>query len=109
MRKTLPVGMWRVDNTNGWIPNRHSYPAKKGIGHYFQNNFHITTSGNFSTPALLSTMMVVGADRIMFSTDWPFENIDQAAQCFDDATKGDNDRYKIRRSNALRLVQRKTS
>ena len=53
---------------------------------YFQNNFHITTSGNFHTPALLNAMMVVGADRIMFSTDWPFENIDHAAVWFDAAT-----------------------
>jgi 2,3-dihydroxybenzoate decarboxylase len=109
MGENLPFGMWRVDNTNGWIPNRHSYPAKKRIGHYFQNNFHITTSGNFSTPALLSTMMVVGADRIMFSTDWPFENIDHAAKWFDAATISENDRHKIGRSNALRLFKLKKS
>ena len=109
MGENLPFGMWRVDNTNGWIPNRHSYPAKKRIGHYFQNNFHISTSGNFSTPALLSTMMVVGADRIMFSTDWPFENIDHAAKWFDAATISENDRHKIGRSNALRLFKLKKS
>ena len=108
MGENLPFGMWRVDNTNGWIPNRHNYPAKKKIGHYFQNNFHITTSGNFSTPALLSTMMVVGSDRIMFSTDWPFENIDHAAKWFDVATISESDRQKIGRTNALRLFKLKS-
>jgi 2,3-dihydroxybenzoate decarboxylase len=107
MGENLPFGMWRVDNTNGWIPNRHSYPARKKIGHYFQNNFHITTSGNFSTPALLSTMMVVGSDRIMFSTDWPFENIDHAAKWFDAATISESDRQKIGRTNALKLFKMK--
>src|SRR5262249_57965003 len=68
MGENLPFGMWRVDNTNGWIPNRHSYPAKKRIGQYFQNNIHITTSGNFSTQTQLSTMMVVGARHIQVST-----------------------------------------
>ncbi|MFZ3240349.1 MAG: amidohydrolase family protein, partial [Pseudolabrys sp.] len=82
--------------------------AKKKIGHYFQNNFHITTSGNFSTPALLSTMMVVGSDRIMFSTDWPFENIDHAAKWFDVATISESDRQKIGRTNALRLFKLKS-
>ena len=31
-------------------------------------------------------MMEVGADRILFSTDWPFENIDHACDWFDAAT-----------------------
>jgi 2,3-dihydroxybenzoate decarboxylase len=105
MGENLPFGMWRVDNTNGWIPNRHNYPAKKKIGHYFQNNFYITTSGNFHTPALLHTMTVVGADRIMFSTDWPFENIDHAAKWFDAAIISENDRIKIGRTNAIKLFK----
>jgi gamma-resorcylate decarboxylase len=105
MGEGLPFSMWRVDNTNGWIPNRHNYPAKKKIAHYFQNNFHITTSGNFFTPALLLTMTVVGADRILFSTDWPFENIDHAALWFDSATISENDRMKIGRTNALKLFK----
>jgi 2,3-dihydroxybenzoate decarboxylase len=32
----------------------------------------VTTSGNFSTPALLCTMLELGIDRIMFSVDYPF-------------------------------------
>ena len=86
MGEGLPFNMWRVDNANAWIPNRNNYPAKKKIGEYFQNNFHITVSGNFCTQALLTAMMVIGSDRIMFSTDWPFENIDHAAMWFDAAT-----------------------
>ena len=50
MGEGLPFSMWRVDNANAWIPNRHNYPAKKKIGEYFQDNFHITTSGNFQHP-----------------------------------------------------------
>ena len=64
-------------------------------------------SGNFTTPALLNTMMVVGADRILFSTDWPFENIDHAAIWFDDATISEEDRLKIGRTNALKLFKLK--
>jgi 2,3-dihydroxybenzoate decarboxylase len=107
MGEGLPFSMWRVDNCNAWIPNRHSYPAKKKISEYFQANFHITTSGNFHTPALLNTMMVVGADRILFSTDWPFENIDHAALWFDAATISEEDRFKIGRTNALKLFKLK--
>jgi 2,3-dihydroxybenzoate decarboxylase len=107
MGENLPFGMWRVDNCNAWIPNRHNYPAKKKIGHYFQNNFHITVSGNFHTPALLNAMTVIGSDRIMFSTDWPFENIDHAAVWFDALDISENDKLKMGRTNALRLFKLK--
>jgi predicted TIM-barrel fold metal-dependent hydrolase len=105
MGENLPFGMWRVDNTNGWIENRHNYPAKKRISEYFCANFHITTSGNFHTQALIDSMLVLGADRIMFSTDWPFENIDHAARWFDVCPIGENDRLKIGRTNAMKLFK----
>lgn len=107
MGEGLPFSMWRVDNCNAWVPDRHKYPAKKRIADYFQSNFYITTSGNFHTPALLNTMMVVGSDRILFSTDWPFENIDHAAQWFDAATISEEDRIKIGRTNAQKLFKLK--
>ena len=105
MGENLPFALWRVDNANAWIPNRHNYPAKKPMREYFRNNFHITTSGNFHTPALLNAMLEVGADRIMFSTDWPFENIDHAAIWFDACPISENDRIKIGRTNARRLFK----
>jgi len=105
MGENLPFALWRVDNSNAWIPNRHSYPAKKRMREYFRENFHITTSGNFHTPALFNAMLEIGADRIMFSTDWPFENIDHAAQWFDACPISENDRIKIGRTNARRLFK----
>ena len=105
MGENLPFGMWRIDNANAWIPNRHSYPAKKRMREYFRENFFVTTSGNFHTPALLNTMLEIGADRIMFSTDWPFENIDHAANWFDACPIAENDRIKIGRGNAMKLFR----
>jgi 2,3-dihydroxybenzoate decarboxylase len=87
------------------VENRHNYPAKKKIAEYFQQNFHITTSGNFRTQALINAMLEIGSDRIMFSTDWPFENIDHAAIWFDAATISEEDRIKIGRTNALKLFK----
>ena len=43
----------------------------------FRKHFWVTTSGNFSDPALLCTLMEFGADRIMFSVDYPnVENLE---------------------------------
>jgi 2,3-dihydroxybenzoate decarboxylase len=47
--------------------------------------------------------MEIGADRILFSTDWPFENVDHAANWFDTAAISERDRQKIGRINAEQL------
>jgi gamma-resorcylate decarboxylase len=105
MGENLPFGMWRIDHCNAWIENRHNRPAKKKMADYFNANFHLTTSGNFRDQALLNAILEIGSDRIMFSTDWPFENIDHAAIWFDAASISENDRVKIGRDNAVRLFK----
>jgi len=99
----LPYNMWRVDHCNGWVQGRHRYAARKKIADYFYANFYLTTSGNFHTQTLLAAMMEVGADRLLFSIDWPFENVSHAAEWFDAVPISDDDRLKIGRGNAIRL------
>ena len=101
----LPYSMWRVDHCNGWVQGRHNYPARKKIADYFHANFHLTTSGNFHTQTLIAAMMELGADRIMFSADWPFENISHAAEWFDSVPISAADRRKIGRTNAIALFK----
>ena len=101
----LPYSMWRIDHRNAWVKAPHRHKAKKKIVEYFNANFHLTTSGNFRTQTLIDAMLEIGADRILFSTDWPFENIDHAADWFDAATISEADREKIGRGNARRLFR----
>ena len=68
---------------------------------------HLTTSGNFRTPTLLSSMLEMGADRIMFSVDYPFEKHADAASWFDTVHISENDRRKIGRDNAIKLFDLK--
>jgi gamma-resorcylate decarboxylase len=105
MGEGLPFGIWRVDNCNAWVENRHSHKAKNKMADYFSANFYVTTSGNFNTKALIATILELGADRIMFSIDWPFENVDHGAVWFDHATISENDRLKIGRTNAVNLFK----
>ena len=68
----LPFLLWRIDQAL-------SRPGQEGIKfrEIFCNNFWLTCSGNFSTPALLCSMQELGMDRLMFSIDWPYvENED---------------------------------
>ena len=103
MGEGLPYSMWRVDNRNAWVKAPKAYPAKKPLAEYFRGNFHITTSGNFRTQTLIDAMLEIGADRILFSADWPFENIDHAAAWFDACPISEGDRVKIGRTNARQL------
>lgn len=105
MGEGLPYSMWRVDNRNAWVKVPKTYPAKKPLADYFHANFYLTTSGNFRTQTLIDAMLEVGADRILFSTDWPFENVDHAANWFDAASISEADRLKIGRTNAVSLFK----
>jgi 2,3-dihydroxybenzoate decarboxylase len=105
MGEGLPYSMWRVDHRNAWVKAPHKHKAKHRIAHYFQNNFYLTTSGNFRTQSLIDAMLEIGADRILFSADWPFENVDHAAVWFDAASISEADRVKIGRTNAARLFK----
>jgi len=107
MGEGIPIYLWRIDGRNGWMHARHDYPAKHGVAHYFRKHFHLTTSGNFSTPALANAITELGADRVMFSVDWPFEAVEEGAQWFDRAQISEADRKKIGRDNAVKLFKLK--
>jgi gamma-resorcylate decarboxylase len=101
----LPYSMWRIDNRNAWVKAPPKYPAKKKIADYFHANFYLTTSGNFRTQSLIDAILEIGVDHILFSTDWPFENVDHAADWFDAASISESDRLKIGRLNAVGLFK----
>jgi 2,3-dihydroxybenzoate decarboxylase len=62
-----------------------------------------TTSGNFRTPTLVAAVAEVGADRVLFSVDYPFEETADAAGWFDSAPISEHDRSRIGSGNAAKL------
>jgi predicted TIM-barrel fold metal-dependent hydrolase len=99
----IPALLWRIDNRNGWMNAPHEYAAKKGVADYFRKHFWLTTSGNFSTAALQNAIVEMGADRLMFSVDWPFESIAQGCAWIDAAEISAAEKQKIARDNARNL------
>ena len=96
----IPFDLWRLDHRLTKVPNR---PAKRTMGEYFRNNFYVTTSGNFCTQSLIHTILTIGADRVLFAVDYPFEDHAQAVSWFDGVEIAESDRIKIGRSNAMML------
>ena len=100
----LPCSIWRIDNRiSRTLQDRPK--AKHTIGHYLRENFYITTSGNFRTQTLTEVMLEVGPDGILYSVDYPFEDMRLAAEWFDHAAISDADRLKIGRTNAQQLFR----
>jgi len=98
--ETLPFLVWRIDQSL-------SRPGQKRMSfrEVFCNNFYITTSGNFSNPALLCCVMEMGIDRIMFGVDWPSVNNLPATRWMETVPLCDEDKVKILSGNAKRLLR----
>ena len=77
--------------------------ARRPVSEYFSANFYATTSGHFHTRTLFNTIAELGVDRVMFSADYPYETMEEAAAWFDASLLSHNDAQKIGRDNARRL------
>jgi predicted TIM-barrel fold metal-dependent hydrolase len=98
--ETLPFLIWRVDHAL-------ARPGAKTLSFrdVFCGHFYITTSGNFSNPALLCCVMEMGIDRILFSVDWPFVANKPAVQWIDTVPLCAEDKVKLLSGNAKALFR----
>jgi 2,3-dihydroxybenzoate decarboxylase len=99
----IPYDLWRIDARMRFSPR--GYAGKRYLGEYFRDHFYVTTSGNFCDPSFRCALEVMGIDRMMFSTDYPFEKMDDAANWFDNTPLSDAERLKIGRTNAIKLFK----
>ncbi len=103
----IPAYLWRIDHRNNWMKAAHKYAAKHSVAHYVRNNFLLTTSGNFSTSALNQAIAEMGIGRVLWSADYPFEDISDAAEWIDAAPLSEAERETICRGNAIKLFKLK--
>ena len=98
--ESLPFSLWRIDSALKRENSRLS-----SFRDVFCEHFYITTSGNFSTPALLCSVMEMGADRIMFSVDWPYVPNVPGVKWMENLPFSAEDREKFFNGNARRLLK----
>ncbi len=72
---------------------------------YFLRNFYITTSGFFTEPPLLLALQIMGADRIIFSVDYPYSANERGRAFLDSVSISPADKEKISHLNAERLLK----
>ena len=92
--ETLPYLLWRLDSR--WdISNRGEMTLKMAPSEYFKNNVWVTTSGMCADAPLRCAIDVLGADRVMFSADYPFESTSEAGEWIDAAPLTDHEREMV--------------
>ena len=101
--ETLPAFAWRIQRAFEYNPLGKT--TKKRLQDYLCDNIWITTSGHYSDQALITGLLTVGADHIMFAVDFPFEMANDAARWIENAPISENDRRKICYGNAANLLR----
>jgi predicted TIM-barrel fold metal-dependent hydrolase len=100
MGEMLPFMLARIDDN---LP-----PAVTGLdrlpSEYILENVHITTSGLFTVPPLLCALMVFGADRVLFSIDYPYAPNADGRRLLETAPLSPGDLEKLAHGNAERLL-----
>jgi uncharacterized protein len=74
------------------------------ISAYLRENVHYTFSGFNYIPAFLNLFLEVGAGRIMFSADYPYQSMQKARDFLDRLPVSTADREQIAHGNAERLL-----
>ncbi len=103
----LPFLMQRMD----WAFDRPHAKADKGAvvaierkpSRYFLDDFMVTTSGNYLPAAFRCTREALGMDRIMFGTDYPYEDLDEAFAFLDGLKLSPEEQEALFEGNARRF------
>ncbi len=101
MGETLPFLLWRINQALSRVENAQT----RSFREIFESHFHITTSGNFSNPALLCTIQEMGIDRIMFSVDYPFVENQPGKDWAEQVNLCLEDRKKLLNGNVRKLLK----
>jgi uncharacterized protein len=101
MGEMIPFMLARINNVLTPVAKNLQRPVPE----YFLQNFYITTSGFFTDPPLLLAMQIIGADRIIFSVDYPYSRNEQGQAFLDSASISPADKEKISHLNAERLLK----
>jgi 2,3-dihydroxybenzoate decarboxylase len=98
--ETLPYLLWRFDSRAKLYGVELPQPPSS----YIKSNIVVTTSGMFSAEPLNCAIAALGRDHVMFSADYPFESLEEAAHFMDHVALPDDLRADIAFNNASRIL-----
>ena len=98
--EALPYLLWRANDTLS-----RNAKLQRSVREYFTEHFYITTSGNFSPPALQCCIAELGVEHVLFAVDWPFQPNGAAVKFIETAPLDAHGRELIFGGNAHRLLR----
>jgi 5-carboxyvanillate decarboxylase len=109
--EAIPFWLWRIDSR--WMEEKKADPSSaafykdylKSPAQCFRDNFYITLSGMFWQPVLQFVCSVLGSDKVMFATDYPYESSKLAAEFIESVQLSNTDKERICHLNAEKLLR----
>ena len=102
MGEALPFMLDRIDETTA---NEAKARLRRSVKQTILDQVWITTSGFFTMAPFMAALMTFGADRILFSVDYPFASNARARGFLDALPVSAADREKIAHGNADWLIR----
>lgn len=93
MGENIPFHLWRINHW--WEREPEAYGSKLSPIEVFKRNFWITTSGVEHGPALRYAIELLGAERIMWAIDYPYEVMPPAVKFMNEVAINEADRAQI--------------
>lgn len=88
-----------------WLQRSPLIRAERRPSEYLRENFYATTSGHFQSSALAVALAEAGVDRVLFATDYPYENCREAVEWLEGQELDAAAREQIFHLNAARLFR----
>lgn len=99
--ETLPYLLWRLDSR----AKLYGIKLKRQPSDYIRQNMVVTLSGMFSAEPLNCAIAALGAERVMFSADYPFESSEEAGHFMDTVPLDEKLREQIAFHNAKKILR----
>jgi 2,3-dihydroxybenzoate decarboxylase len=105
--EAIPFWLFRLDYMHGALARANRYPGVKPLEHrisdYVKRNLYVTTSGMAWEPAIMFCRQVLGADRVMYAMDYPYQVVAGEVVASDNLPLDDAEKKQFFQTNAERV------
>lgn len=107
--EALPFWLFRLDYMHNAtvVSQRYSHmkPLRKKISDYMRENVYVTSSGMPWAPAITFCQSVLGADRVLYAMDYPYQFVADEVLASDAMPMSAADKVKFFQTNAERVFK----
>ena len=107
--EAIPFWLYRLDHMHGAMIKAKRYPGVKPLqrklSEYVLQNFWVTTSGMAWPPAIEFCLRVLGADRVLYAMDYPYQYVPAEVGYTESVNLNPEDMKKLFQTNAQTLFK----